>query len=505
MHKLDLSGIRKGPTEGVFSRYEIPSVLMRVARQGRTGRLTLTDGDKVRSVGFAAGTPTMAGSNIASERLGRRLLKLHMISDEQCTQVEAAMAKYQIQFGTAMVRLGLIRREELKRALVSHHAWIISQCMNAGEVECSFVPFAAVARDPDMALLQSIEDGVRAYGHAEMQELLHKTESWRFAVDPQDADLARRLGCPETVLRLLERLAGAEHGIDEVRRAAALDEEDADAVALSLVLSGMLVARPASDWQVTAPGAGLRTAHQDLGAMHAEPPRAPVPLDAPPAPRGSLLAQVPRLTPAHIAAVVAATFVVGIGLGSLLIDDEEEAVAVAAATPEPALQAAPPPTEEPTPPVPQPALAEAVPELADVPEPDLMAEPLGADQALAAKFRVRPSATVTLPKEAPAAKPAPVAAAAPAPAKPDVEGEVAFRLKLCAKFAQLGDYKQVLAACREVVTLDPKNAPAYRHLGVAYSMLGAKPQACESYRRYLRFAGSAPDKDRVEQILKGCE
>ena len=78
-------------------------------------------------------------------------------------------------------------------------------------------------------------------------------------------------------------------------------------------------------------------------------------------------------------------------------------------------------------------------------------------------------------------------------------------LEACTRAARQGSYRQVLTDCQAVLAADPRNALAYRHLGIAYSKLGAKPQACESYRRYLRFAANPPDRPQIEALLRACD
>ena len=105
------------------------------------------------------------------------------------------------------------------------------------------------------------------------------------------------------------------------------------------------------------------------------------------------------------------------------------------------------------------------------------------------------------PKPEPAPKPAEGAAAAGG----GVKEEVAAKLATVRTLLQQGDFRKVLTTCTEILALEPRNAMAYRSLGIAYSSLGAAPQACEAYRRYLRFAPNAQDKPQIEELLAACK
>lgn len=66
------------------------------------------------------------------------------------------------------------------------------------------------------------------------------------------------------------------------------------------------------------------------------------------------------------------------------------------------------------------------------------------------------------------------------------------------------DLFRAVKLCHTVLEADGKNARAYRTLGIVYSLLGATPQACEAYRRYLLVAPHANDKARVWAIIEKC-
>ena len=70
---LDLLRTRDGEPEGDFTRFEIPGLLLNPARHKRTGLLTLRTNDGIRGIGYKAGVPVLASSNVRSEQVGRRL------------------------------------------------------------------------------------------------------------------------------------------------------------------------------------------------------------------------------------------------------------------------------------------------------------------------------------------------------------------------------------------------------------------------------------------------
>jgi hypothetical protein len=83
--------------------------------------------------------------------------------------------------------------------------------------------------------------------------------------------------------------------------------------------------------------------------------------------------------------------------------------------------------------------------------------------------------------------------------------EIMFKQALVRKLMRANKLDQARAMSHEILALDPQNASAYRNLGIIYSHLGSKALACESYRRYLRFAAGAKDRAQVETILQACE
>jgi len=135
-----------------------------------------------------------------------------------------------------------------------------------------------------------------------------------------------------------------------------------------------------------------------------------------------------------------------------------------------------------------------------VKEAPAVKEPPPAREPPVAKERPAATAAKTKPPKPEPAKAEPAAAAPKA-----AGGDLAAKLAQVRKLLAASDHRQVIVVCTEILQLDPRNAAAYRSMGIAYSTLGARPQACESFRRYLRFAGDPPDKAQIEGLLATCK
>ncbi|MEZ4271593.1 MAG: protein kinase [Myxococcota bacterium] len=80
-----------------------------------------------------------------------------------------------------------------------------------------------------------------------------------------------------------------------------------------------------------------------------------------------------------------------------------------------------------------------------------------------------------------------------------------FRMRVVSQLIVQGEYQQAVKISRDILRSNPRYALAYRNLGIAYSGLNVRDQACESYRRYLRFSHHAADRAQVEEILRSCD
>lgn len=540
MLSLDFSALQQGPIEGRFGRFELPALLVRVARTGRTGRLALGDGTADRTIGFADGLPTLAGSRIPAEHLGQRLLKLDLISAEQLAQVDNLMCSEPLQFGEAMKRLGFVREDELRRTLRTHHNWVLTQALAVEEVNASFAPYAWVPHDPSgLALLPAIEDGVRGYGTATVRELITAAEGWCFTMTAEALALAHKLGCTKATGDALERLQGSPRSPEQVIEACG---DDAAAVAgLALLLCGLFQATPIKH-PVTVP------VNRAVPATHSEPVAAAM---------DSVLSSPAMIPEMRVAAVmhrapdpeaisarperrlivyafVGVGLALGVALGAIFVLPHKRppsvpnGIAADKASPEPALVTAPPKSlvvntaltsdavatkpatrDDGTAPTAAAAAVTATPHENHpvASEPPKPPQPTTAPVPAAKTPPTRPGTGVTRPQApAPAVPAPPTTPAAVASAASDTEPDALTQdLRSCARLQQQGDYVQSVTACQRVLAVNPRHALAYRYLGIAYTKLGVRAQACESYRRYLRFAGNPPDRAQVAALLTACD
>ncbi len=465
-----------GLFEVVLSRHQLPGLLIHLARQSSTGKLTLVDGAKTRVLTFVDGLPTSAGSWVHSERLGPRLSKLNLLSPEQEAQVDAVMQRDNLRFGAAMLKLGMISEVELRRTLMAHHNWILSHCLNATQVRATFTPCAWLPPDSSgLALLQGIEDGVRAWGASEVSALVAEVRKSSFEVTSDDLELARRLGSSKGLLRSLQRLLGGPRNIDEIV-AACEDDGDPEVQAITLVLCGLV--QPADGY-----------------------PEASYPFYFAPGSMHSTKRAARRISPIAMAAVVG----VGLLLVALLVAIWPTARVATTTTTQPA----PPAADEDTLAMDayEPALLAAPPfgkvEALDLPSLDeLLGQSTDAASAASAederapppKHAERGASTETSHRSKRAA----------ASSAHHNDASVQASLRNCSLLIKRKSFREALNACQQVLKIEPRHALAYRQLGIAYASLGARPQACESYRRYLRFANNPPDRQQVVAILQAC-
>lgn len=239
MAKLDVARIADGPIDGSFQKHELPGLMMRLAGSQRSGRLSLTEAPKVRRViTFADGFPTSAGSSIISEQLGARMLDRGIITPVQEIEIDGVMRSEKLQFGSAMVKLGLLSRDKLRKTLKWHHGWLLVRCLGASATRAAFESSAKVPREAGaLSLLNFIEEGIRAYDAEEILALVEQFEGWRFVVAEEQSTLAQQLGCSSSLTQLLEISIGGARSFNDL---VACSEDDHPSVpALTLVLTGL--------------------------------------------------------------------------------------------------------------------------------------------------------------------------------------------------------------------------------------------------------------------------
>jgi hypothetical protein len=119
----------------------------------RTGVLDVTaDGARTR-IYFEDGKPLFAEDGAAGEPFGRLLVGQGLISADQLGRVieemtRAATGDDPLRFGDAAVRLGVLTREQLERALAEQVCGIINRSLRRAEPQWSFQPSPEAAKPP---------------------------------------------------------------------------------------------------------------------------------------------------------------------------------------------------------------------------------------------------------------------------------------------------------------------------------------------------------------------
>lgn len=72
------------------------------------------------------------------------------------------------------------------------------------------------------------------------------------------------------------------------------------------------------------------------------------------------------------------------------------------------------------------------------------------------------------------------------------------------ELVRTGYVRLAIRSCRQALETNQGDARFHRVLGVAYTLVQNKRMACVAYRRYLRYAPRARDRDQVKRILEGC-
>lgn len=514
---VDPTQLRHGPIEGSFARYEIPSLLTRIARQGRTGTLDYTAGSRVRrTIGFVNGRVALAESSVAAEWLSARLLEAGKITFEQEADIQELIRGQKVRFGAAMVQMGIMSAEELQRTLQWHYSWLIRRCVACRDIEASFDPEGAAPDDgPKVPLLRCMEDGIRDYRDAVLDVLQQELGGWRFCAEPGELEFARDAGCSQSVSAMLEVAAGG--GSWSLRVLAAASEQEQDLVsAVTLVLCGLVASERASE-QASDEGSAVPEAKPPGGDesfvpasseplaegpssdLHASPegkateaPKESVPLTEPSAqvpgmePSGDLWRDDddvrlpgrfdwlvgllegqdggPKLQISRGRGVIAAfvLFGAGLGVGAGLWSADDNTAAVA--------------------------------DVADV------AASVGVERAQDAR---QPEAR---PPQGGAASVADAPArGSPSPSRRIADQRVTKRLEAGHAFLKRRRLRRAVAEYKKAVALAPNDGRIHRSLGIAYTMLNDPDRAVREYRIYLQLQPDAMDADEIRKMITAYE
>jgi Tfp pilus assembly protein PilF len=63
------------------------------------------------------------------------------------------------------------------------------------------------------------------------------------------------------------------------------------------------------------------------------------------------------------------------------------------------------------------------------------------------------------------------------------------------------DTRSARSAFESALQLDPTLPSAHRGMGMVYVLLGRNADAKSEYRKYLKLAPDAPDRDQIERLL----
>jgi outer membrane biosynthesis protein TonB len=246
MQNFDLAQLDRDTTEGVFSRLEVPRLLLTPVRRKLTGALKLVEGTAVRMIGFASGAPTVAASSLSEERLGALLLTRGVLDAAKLAQIDETMRSQGLQFGAAAMALGVLSKTELARWLREQHAWVVTRCILAETQRATFGPLGKLASArTGLPLLRCIEDGIRQYPPDVLESLPQALGPTRFTISPGEMELAQGLGCTPSLAQLLSQSSHA-HVFDEL--IAFTDDDDPAIPVLTLILTriaGVAGATPA--------------------------------------------------------------------------------------------------------------------------------------------------------------------------------------------------------------------------------------------------------------------
>jgi serine/threonine-protein kinase len=101
-----------------FSRFDLPTLLYRLALDGETGLLVARQPPLERRVYFASGVPVFATSNLGAELLGARLVAGGVVDAESIERAVAVGVDRRRHLGEILLSYGFLRPSLLLRALI---------------------------------------------------------------------------------------------------------------------------------------------------------------------------------------------------------------------------------------------------------------------------------------------------------------------------------------------------------------------------------------------------
>jgi len=109
--------VNTGDLKGDLTDFALADTLIGLQRSNKTGILEVRSGENVKKVYIKNGDMIFAASNRDEDRLGDILLKERKINAEQFKRSVEEMKRANVRQGTALVRLGYLKPEELVRAV----------------------------------------------------------------------------------------------------------------------------------------------------------------------------------------------------------------------------------------------------------------------------------------------------------------------------------------------------------------------------------------------------
>ncbi len=91
----------------------------------------------------------------------------------------------------------------------------------------------------------------------------------------------------------------------------------------------------------------------------------------------------------------------------------------------------------------------------------------------------------------------------PVPKKREVDFEGDLKAAQTAVLA--GEHKKAVEILKELEKVNPKDPRIHRNLGISYARLRENANAAKHYRKYLELNPTAPDADKVREILAGSK
>jgi eukaryotic-like serine/threonine-protein kinase len=184
-------------------RFSLPSHLLRLATQRRTGLLVYRNGAEQRRVYFESGVPTATASTEPNELLGAQLVRSGLVGEADLERVLESGYRSGCSLGESLVRAGLLSGEGLERSLAEQRVVRLAALCGARVGDLFFVDGATCgerAPGPSDAPLAPLLQALRiAYSEQELLSVLNGLAHTALSPSPQ---------CGE--LRSLLRLAGDE-------------------------------------------------------------------------------------------------------------------------------------------------------------------------------------------------------------------------------------------------------------------------------------------------------